>query len=530
MDKLNMNSNNNSGQNIYKIEQKIIEKKKKIKKVLIGFLVFLLVSVVVYFAVRSSGILESESGTIKIVSIPSDADVYINNNLVGKSPITVGNLAEGSHSVRIEAKDYQTLDKTFIVILNKVTEERITLKKEMGQLTIISIPVGAEIFLNDNSFGKSPIDNFDLEVGTYNLTLKKDGYTAISKSIEIKVGETTVIKENIPKAQGILKVISNPSGADVYIDGKLLGSTPLNKKNIRSGNRLITIKKIGYVDKSQSVNITTTKQSTLRFDLSQDKRVGSTGILMIKVKAGSFQMGSNSGGSDEKPLHSVIINKDYYIGKYEVTQKQWKAVTGSNPKYYISNNRPVTSVSWYDVIEFCNKLSLKEGLTAAYSNSGNNIKKNRNANGYRLPTEAEWEFAARGGNFSRGYKYSGSNTLGRVGWFWENSGDKKLTGDWDIDKINDNQGRTHDVGTTQGNELGIYDMSGNVWEWCWDWYGDYSSSSQNDPQGGSTGSDRVKRGGGWSYDASFTRTAYRDYGNPNLGRSDMGFRLVRTSL
>ena len=235
--------------------------------------------------------------------------------------------------------------------------------------------------------------------------------------------------------------------------------------------------------------------------------------LMIFVQGGTFQMGSNSGDSDEKPVHTVTVN-DFYISKYEVTQKEWKEVMGSNPSYFKGDNLPVEQVSWYDAVEFCNKKSRKEGLTPCYSGSGKSITCNFNANGYRLPTEAEWEYAARGGNKSKGYKYSGSNTIGDVAWYSSNSGNK-----------------THQVGTKQANELGISDMSGNVWEWCWDWYDNdyYSSSPRNDPTGPSSGSYRVLRGGGWRNGGLSCRVANRISTYPGNGCNYSGFRIVRDS-
>ena len=218
-------------------------------------------------------------------------------------------------------------------------------------------------------------------------------------------------------------------------------------------------------------------------------------IEMVYVSGGTFTMGATSEqGSDaydrEKPAHSVTLS-GYYIGKYEVTQELWKAVMGSNPSYYKGDNLPVEQVSWNDVQEFLRKLNAMTGKR------------------YRLPTEAEWEFAARGGNSSRGYKYSGSNSLGSVAWYTDNSGN-----------------RTHAVGTKSPNELGIYDMSGNVWEWCQDWYGSYSSSSQRNPQGPNSGSHRVRRGGSWFTDARCCRVSYRSHITPDSRNRNLGFRLA----
>ena len=220
-------------------------------------------------------------------------------------------------------------------------------------------------------------------------------------------------------------------------------------------------------------------------------------IAMVYVSGGTFTMGATSEqGSDawdnEEPAHSVTLS-GYYIGKYEVTQKLWKAVMGSNPSYFKGDNLPVEQVSWNDVQEFLRKLNAMTGKR------------------YRLPTEAEWEFAARGGNSSRGYKYSGGNSLGSVAWYTDNSGS-----------------RTHAVGTKSPNELGIYDMSGNVLEWCQDWYNSsyYGSSPRTNPQGPNSGSGRVIRGGGWYNSARYCRVSDRSYYTPGSGRNCLGFRLA----
>jgi len=233
---------------------------------------------------------------------------------------------------------------------------------------------------------------------------------------------------------------------------------------------------------------------------------------MVRVEGGTFQMGSNDGNGgffiDNRPVHTVTL-KSFYIGKYEVTQKEWREVMGNNPSWFKGDDLPVEEVSWFDAIEYCNRRSIREGLTPAYSGSGDNITCNWNANGYRLPTEAEWEYAAKGGNGSPGnYIYSGSNTIGDVAWYKGNSG-----------------GRTHPVGTKAANSLGIHDMSGNVDEWCWDWYGSYPNGTQTDPRGPVSGISRVKRGGDWNDDVSWISSVSRYNFSPHNVRD--GFRLVR---
>ena len=215
---------------------------------------------------------------------------------------------------------------------------------------------------------------------------------------------------------------------------------------------------------------------------------------MVEVRGGTFRMGATSeqgsdAGGNEKPVHSVTLS-GYYIGKTEVTQALWKAVMGSNPSSFEGDDLPVEWVSWNDCQEFIRKLN---SLTGQH---------------FRLPTEAEWEFACRGGNNSRGYKYSGSNYIDNVAWYGGNFGDK-----------------THPVATKSPNELGIYDMSGNVMEWCSDWYGDYSSGAQINPKGPYDGSGRVTRGGSWFYVAWICRSSCRYSSRPGAHDFYLGLRL-----
>jgi formylglycine-generating enzyme required for sulfatase activity len=199
------------------------------------------------------------------------------------------------------------------------------------------------------------------------------------------------------------------------------------------------------------------------------------------------------------------------MGKYEVTQKEWAEIMGTNPSNWKGDNLPVEMVSWNDAVEYCNRRSLKEGLTPAYRSGGNSITCDFQANGYRLPTEAEWEFAAKGG--TKDYlttEYAGSNSVDTVGWHSGNSG-----------------ARTHPVGTKQPNNLGLYDMSGNLWEWCWDWSSSYGSGAQTDLQGAASGTPRVRRGGSWNDDARGLRSASRAHATPSGRGGNLGFRLVR---
>jgi formylglycine-generating enzyme required for sulfatase activity len=229
---------------------------------------------------------------------------------------------------------------------------------------------------------------------------------------------------------------------------------------------------------------------------------------MVRVEGGTFQMGGIDGDSDEKPVHTVTV-KSFYMGRTEVSQKEWQEIMGNDPSYFKGDNLPVEQVNWYEAVEYCNRLSLKEGLSPAYQGSGNHIVCDFNASGYRLPTEAEWEYAARGGNRdAMAYEYSGGNSVDPVAWY------------------NENSDSSHPVGMKQPNSQGLYDMSGNVWEWCWDWYGSYSSESQADPTGASSGNGRVRRSGGWYGSAANVRAANRDSGTPWYRSNNLGFRVV----
>lgn len=217
-------------------------------------------------------------------------------------------------------------------------------------------------------------------------------------------------------------------------------------------------------------------------------------FVMVEVPGGTFTMGAtaeqgNDFQSNELPTHSVTIS-NYWIGQTEVTQELWTAVMGSNPNSFQGDNLPVNMVDWNDCQEFISQLNHLTGEE------------------FRLPTEAEWEFAARGGR-SHGTKYAGSDNIGEIAWIDTNTG-----------------GKTHAVATKKPNTLGLYDMSGNLWEWCLDRYGKYKSYAQTNPQGPSSGSERVIRGGGWNYDARGCRVSFRS-GTTSERQSTVGFRLAR---
>ena len=293
-------------------------------------------------------------------------------------------------------------------------------------------------------------------------------------------------------------ISSNVPSALLYIDGTANG-TANGSRFLKTGTHMVKLLAKGYEPLSSTITVGS-KSTSFSFTMKKEENKLSPIIQrlldnMVYVEGGTFTMGATTeqgsdADSDEKPAHRVTVSS-FFIGKYEVTQEEWEAVMGSNPSYFKGAKRPVEMVSWSDCCQFIRKLN---------SLTGKN---------FRMLTEAEWEFAARGGNNSRGYKYAGSSILDDVGCYVGNSSSS-----------------SHEVGQLDPNELGIYDMSGNVLEWCVDWYGSYESGIQTNPIGASSGSLRVRRGGSWDLNARYCRVSYRNNFTPDVQINNLGLRLA----
>ena len=430
-------------------------------------------------------------------------------------------LPYGTHTYKVEAGGYISKSGSFTVSSGDMTPISVSLLSAMASVSITCPTPAVSLYVDKKAVGNSPWSG-SLKEGMHLLEARKSGYRSQQKTIllaqqqklDVTFGELVAI-------QGNLSVNYKPFGADVYVDGKKLGQSPRVFNGLLVGNHQVEVRKDGYATDRKSVSISegqtasitgtlvsnavaSSSSNTLGYSSGSSSMASGSNTItipvkdgisidMVRVEAGTFTMGATAEmkipWDDEKPTHRVTLTNDYYIGKYEVTQALWKAVMGNNPSSFKGDNLPVEEVSWDDCQDFISKLNRITGKT------------------FRLPTEAEWEYAARGGNKSRGYQYSGSSNLSDVAWYKDNSGSK-----------------THTVGTKQPNELGIYDMCGNVWEWCQDWYGKYSSSSQVNPTGAASGSSRVNRGG-CLIDARDCRSSCRGNNTPG-SRGYLGLRLV----
>ena len=433
------------------------------------------------------------SGTLK------DANIFVDNTLIGKTPISRSQLSSGTHHVRIVKDMYVTYEDSITISDGQELRYSASLAADFATVTITA-DAGSDIYVNDALKGKSPWTG-TLSTGTYIFEARKEGHrtTSLTKNIAAEPAQQSYKLDAPTPIMGTINIMCTPLKADVYVDGKMVGTTPL-MHDLIIGKHKITLRKEGYADYEQTITVEEGKVTDVTATLSEQKVAKVTGttytetvnglnLKMIFVEGGTFAMGSNAGSGDEKPVHNVTLDS-YYIGETEITQAQWRAIMGTNPSRYTGDNRPVEMVSWDDAQKFCKKLSELTGKR------------------YVLPTEAQWEYAARGGNKSKGFTYSGSNNVGDVAVYSTSS--------------------HSNVKSKKPNELGIYDMSGNVWEWCSDLYGSsyYSSSPKTNPQGPSSGSTRVLRGGGWNYSSSNCRVAYRIGDGPSYRCVNYGFRVV----
>ncbi len=406
---------------------------------------------------------------------PRDAVVEIGGERLSTEEGTATKLLPlGTYDYRVEAKDY-------VAEVGKVTIDDPDNKKALdikllhnsSTVKVTTTDNSAEIWVNGELKGKGSWTGI-LMAGPYSFETRKAHHKTVTLQKTITASaKPTVINIGAPVAiWGSADIRSTPGQAEVTIDGKGMGVTPLSVKDLLIGNHQVIIRKEGFNTTSGTLTIeegkTTVYTATLEKYATLDIKVGGMTFSMIKVDGGNYTMGTanddKGANYNERPAHLVTLSS-YHIAETEVTQELWQAVMGDNPSFFEGSNLPVEQVSWDDCHTFINKLNQLTGRQ------------------FRLPTEAEWEYAARGGKWSNGYLFSGSNNVTEVAWMWENEDTET----------------THQVKTKQPNELGIYDMSGNVSEWCEDWYNLYPKNENvKDPIGPDSGTTRVVRGGNWS--------------------------------
>jgi len=467
-------------------------------------------------------------GSRAVTSEPSGAEVWVAGEQVGVTPWQVERKPSGTYDVRVALSEYLS-DNTSVTVSDQQTaKHHVALTPNFGTLTVASDPPGAAIALNGADTGAVTPSTFErvtagiaevrLSLAGYGEwverpTVERSGAVRLDASLEAKLGALTVLATD---ADG------SPCEADVEVAGRSVGRTPL-KVELPAREHEVTVR-YGNKTLNQTASVVHNDKVMLQFEFVPGAGldgmvISEHGYEMVAIEAGEFWMGS----SEDEEGHLVRLTQAFAIGSTEVTQALYESVMGENPSHFEGADRPVEEVSWCDAVLFCNRLSELEGLEAAYrlprgfepgmdsfecEDMSPKVKQKASSDGYRLPTEAEWEYAARGGE---AYEYSGSDDVAAVAWNSANS-----------DKM------THDVGGKQANGWGLSDMSGNVWEWVWDWYGSYPSGTVTDPVGAKKGSYRVIRGGSWLVNPRIARVANRSYYDPGSRVNYLGLRLARS--
>ena len=463
----------------------------------------------------------SKETIIHFDSEPKDAIVMLDSQLLCQSTPCSKQVSLGGHQISMQKERYKA--KKMTVELKKGEKVSFQLDPDFGYLNVSSSETGISILLDGKNVGKLPLKGVEIAKGSHVLSIEDKCYLGKEYHFSISSGETETVAAYPVKARSsgirvsVLDKDSNAKEAKIYVDGRYLGLSPLTEKVDLCSRELVV--EVGGQKTRKALSLEEKQVEDVEIVLGGEKVVTGNGYKAVLIPSGTFQMGCTSGDSDcydwEKPVHKVTISRDFYLMESEVSQGLYESVMGSNPSHFKGSSLPVEKVSWYDAVKFANKLSAKEGLEQCYSISGDNVSwSNKDCNGWRLPTEAEWEYASRG---NQSYKYAGSSSLSGVAWYSDNSGSK-----------------THNVCGKQKNGYGLCDMSGNVWEWVWDWYdvslyGSHADrGTVRDPYGANSGSNRVGRGGSWGNDARGARVSLRKDGSPGSEGNGLGFRLGRT--
>ncbi|MFH0735019.1 MAG: SUMF1/EgtB/PvdO family nonheme iron enzyme [bacterium] len=446
---------------------------------------------------------------VQVNSNPTGAKIIIDNIEKGETNKGVF-LYPGSYNLKLSKSGCLDIEEKINITEGKNNLFNYNMVKNAGKLLLTLIPRDADVLINKEKYtGNTEIE---LSPGKYKIEIIKEGYSSLEEIIEIRQNQTITKEYNLNSKTGVFQFTIAPSEATAVLSKngsivklwqgiKIIKDLQIGEYDLyvmNCGYKIVIKKIIIENDKNTIEDITLIKDPSI-FINQNSQIVNNTSLPenMVYVEGGAFQMGNNEGESNEKPVHPVTLNS-FYIGKYEVTQKEWEGIIANNPSDNKGENLPVENVSFEDIQKYLEKLNKKSG------------KK------YRLPTEAEWEYAACGGNRSEETRYSGSNFIADVAWYAYNAE------------------RTKDVGTQKPNQLGIYDMSGNVWEMCDDWYDEdyYKQSKTINPLGppSATGvwKERVIRGGSYKEDESNCNNTFRGSytSSYTIKRNNIGFRIV----
>jgi len=461
-------------------------------------------------------------GTLKLTTIPAGATIIMDGiTLQQKTPYFNDILAAGIHEITVLKDRYKSVKRIVEIKAGKVENMSIELPIDVAIITV-KADDNTDVLIDGEMVGTGTWIG-ELKSGIHEIMCRKNYHSSVSETINVEANQPKEYELRPIPIYGGIKIDSEPNGASVYFDGKYYGTTPIHMKSITVGPHELQIDKTGYKVSKRSVvvekNDTLIINEKLKAGVENKSfTVDGVSFEMVAVKGGTFKMGAQTtfykgdnydldADRDESPIIEVGIN-EFYIGKYEVTQELWAVVMEKNPPELIDDDYPVNYIDIYEAMDFCNRLSVKCGKTPCYLKS-NMIKIDKNANGFRLPTEEQWEYAARGGVERNSYKYSGDDDLEKVGWFSDNSGNK-----------------IHQVGMKAPNEIGLYDMSGNVKEWSESKQNNYDYYNTKYYNNTSSSSGRVVRGGGFKSKKQECRVSKRETISTYKKSADVGFRVV----
>jgi len=442
---------------------------------------------------------KAASGSIQVNSTPAGARIFLDGADTGKTAnATLTGIAAGSHALKLVLAEYNDYQQTVNVQSGQtaqVAADLVPLDTAPGSIEVNSTPTGARIFLDGADTGQTSNATLTgIAPGSHALKLVLADYNDYQQTVNVQPAQTiqiTAAMVPLTATTGSIQVNSTPTGASITLDGVATGKTTNATLTLLTpGSRAVLLVLNGYRDFSQTVTVVAGQTTTVSASLV------ATGVLepeMVRLPGGTFMMGSDSAESDpiERPIHQVTVSA-FWIGKYEVTQAEFVSVMNMNPSLHRDNDRnPIEQVDWNTAQTYIQQLNAATGKS------------------YRLPTEAEWEYACRAG--TTGDRYGDVNS---VAWYLGNAGDQERP-----------------VGQKVPNAFGLFDMLGNVSEWCSDWFGMYSAAAQTNPRGPATGDRKIIRGGSWYMEARMVRASDRYAPGPSLPPTswgdDLGFRVVR---